>query len=227
MPGDASGRARLCGRASRVTGAAFHVTSACPDRISRRVSLRGRSRPPRLSRTSIEWSGSSSFSRPSDSTRWAPLGEGITMSSKEIVVGLGHQKSLWPVIHLAEERVRAVHGMAKKIVARSPGIEIEASRPKFEGEFTSIVVRFGPPAPRLKETLQEVAGQAPVRCDVVEVEGGVEFRCPRPRGRRPRRIRSARPATSSPPGSRCRRSGGRTGRTSAWCTSARRRSSRR
>ena len=47
------------------------------------------------------------------------------MSAKEIVVGLGHQKSLWPVIHLAEERVRAVHGMAKKIVARSPGIEIE------------------------------------------------------------------------------------------------------
>ena len=69
------------------------------------------------------------------------------MSAKEIVVGLGHQKSLWPVIHLAEERVRAVHGMAKKIVARSPGIEIEATRPKFEGEFTSIVVRFGPPRP--------------------------------------------------------------------------------
>jgi twitching motility protein PilT len=115
------------------------------------------------------------------------------MGSKEIVVGLGHQKSLWPVIHLAEERVRAVHGMAKKIVARSPGIEIEASRPKFEGEFTSIVVRFSPPAPRLKETLQEVAGQAPVRCDVVEVEGGVEFRCPSCQGppAQPDQIRAA------------------------------------
>jgi twitching motility protein PilT len=115
------------------------------------------------------------------------------MSAKEIVVGLGHQKSLWPVIHLAEERVRAVHGTAKKIVARSPGIEIEASRPKFEGEFTSIIVRFSPPAPRLKETLQEVAGQAPVRCDVVEVEGGVEFRCPSCQGppAQPDQIRAA------------------------------------
>src|SRR3954470_23002993 len=100
------------------------------------------------------------------------------MSTREIVIGLGHQKCLWPVVQLAEERVRAIHGSAKKIVARSPGIEIEAGRPKFEGEFTSCVVRFIPPSPRLKETLQEVASQASVRCDVVEGEGCMEFRCP-------------------------------------------------
>src|SRR3954454_11502291 len=64
------------------------------------------------------------------------------MNTKEIVLGLGPQNSLWSVVHLAEEQLRAAHGAPRMVVARAPAVEIEATRPQFDGEFQGFTVRL-------------------------------------------------------------------------------------
>ena len=93
---------------------------------------------------------------------------------KEVVLGFGQQKSLWSVVQLADEQLRTIHGSPRRMIVRSSGIEIEASRPQFEGEFQSFAVRFRSPQRR----------------------SGVAGRVPRSRARWP--ARSARPTGRSP-----------------------------
>ena len=87
----------------------------------------------------------------------------------------------------------------QKIVARAPGIEIEATRPKFEGEFTSIVVRFGPGCAVAEGDGHEVASHAPVSLRGRRARRAWNSAAPRRRGHRPSRSRSTGPATSSRP----------------------------
>ena len=67
---------------------------------------------------------------------------------KEVVLGLGQQKSLWSVVQMADEQLRTIHGSPRRMIVRSRGIEIEAARPQFEGEFQSFTVRFPSPVRR-------------------------------------------------------------------------------
>src|SRR4051812_36795758 len=53
------------------------------------------------------------------------------MNTKEIVLGLGPQDSLWSVVRLAEEQLRAAHGSPRVVLAQAPAVEMEATRPHF------------------------------------------------------------------------------------------------
>jgi twitching motility protein PilT len=104
------------------------------------------------------------------------------MIIKEIVLGLGPQKSLWSVAQLAERELRTGHGAPRKVIARAQGIEMEAVRPRNEGEFQSFTVRLKTPLGPLKEVIQGFATKSTVRCEVVEREGFLELHCPGPTG---------------------------------------------
>jgi pilus retraction protein PilT len=104
------------------------------------------------------------------------------MNAKEIVLGLGPQKSLWSVARLADDQLRATHGAPRKVVVNAPGVEFEASRPQYEGDFQSFAVRLRGPAGPLKETIQGFAAQCPVPCEVTEKDGTLELHCPGPSG---------------------------------------------
>jgi pilus retraction protein PilT len=102
------------------------------------------------------------------------------MNTKEIVLGLGPQKSLWSVAHLAEDHLRVSHGAPRKVVAQAQGIELEAARPKFEGEFHSFTIRLRNPVGPLREAIQGFAAESPVACEVGEKNGALELHCPGP-----------------------------------------------
>jgi twitching motility protein PilT len=96
---------------------------------------------------------------------------------KDVVLGLGQQKSLWSVVQLADEQLRSIHGAPLKMVVRSRGIEIEAGRPKYEGEFQSFALRFTPTDKRLKDAILALAAKSPVSCEVAEDNGSLVLRC--------------------------------------------------
>jgi twitching motility protein PilT len=100
------------------------------------------------------------------------------MNVKEIVLGLGPQKSLWSVAHLAETELRARHGAPRKVIAQSQGLEIEAARPTWDGEFQSFTVRLRTPPPPVKEMVQGFSTKSAVRCDLTERDGVLELHCP-------------------------------------------------
>jgi twitching motility protein PilT len=104
----------------------------------------------------------------------------MTMITKEIVVGLGPQKSLWSVAHLAESTLRAGHGAPRKVIALAQGLEVEAARPKNEGEFQSFTLRLRNPLGPVKEMVQGFASKSPVRCELAEKDGVLELHCPAP-----------------------------------------------
>src|SRR5262249_45522209 len=102
------------------------------------------------------------------------------MNTKEIVLGLGPQSSLWSVAHLAEEQLRAAHGAPRKIIAHAPGVEVEATRPQYDGEFQGFAVRLRSAGGSVKEAVQEVAAHAAAPCEVAEKNGVLEVLCPGP-----------------------------------------------
>src|SRR3954447_23003523 len=102
------------------------------------------------------------------------------MNTKEIVLGLGPQDSLWSVVHLAEKQLRAAHGAPRMVVAQAPAVEIEATRPQFDGEFQGFTVRLRGVGGPVREAIREVAAHAAAPCDVVEKEGTLELLCPGP-----------------------------------------------
>jgi twitching motility protein PilT len=100
------------------------------------------------------------------------------MNIREIVLGLGPQKSLWSVAHLAESQLRAGHGPPRKVIAQSQALEMEATRPRNEGEFQGFAIRIRLPVGPLKEVMQGIAARCPFRCELAEKEGFFEFQCP-------------------------------------------------
>jgi twitching motility protein PilT len=102
------------------------------------------------------------------------------MNTKEIVLGLGPQNSLWSVVHLAEEQLRAAHGSPRNVIAQAPGIEMEATRPQFDGEFQGFTVRLLGAAGPVKEVVREVAAHAAAPCEVAEKNEVLELLCPGP-----------------------------------------------
>lgn len=96
---------------------------------------------------------------------------------KEVVLGLGHQKSLWTIVQLADEQLRAIHGSPRRMVVRSGGIEIEAARPQFEGEFQAFTVRLRWPTLELRRALEGFAARSPAACELAEDDGVLTLRC--------------------------------------------------
>jgi twitching motility protein PilT len=96
---------------------------------------------------------------------------------KEVVLGVGHQGSLWSVVQIADEQLRSIHGSPRRMIVRSGAIEIEAARPQFEGEFQSFLVRCPHATDRLKELFRSFAERSPDRCEVAEENGTLTLRC--------------------------------------------------
>ena len=99
---------------------------------------------------------------------------------KEVVLGVGQQSSLWSIVQIADEQLRSIHGSPKRMIVRSRGIEIEAARPQFEGEFHSFTVRFPQAGPKLKESVQQFVEASPVACEIAENNGSLVLRCAAP-----------------------------------------------
>lgn len=93
---------------------------------------------------------------------------------KEVILGLGHRESLWQIVQIADDQLRAVHGSPKKMVVRSGGLVIDAHRPQFEGPFNSFVVRFSGPYAESPQSIHAIVDQQQIECQVVEEDGTIE-----------------------------------------------------
>lgn len=96
---------------------------------------------------------------------------------KEVVLGLGHQTSLWSVVQIADEQLRAIHGSPRKMVVRSHDVTIEAYRKDFDGDFHTFVIHIqGDPAAGNADQLREIAAQQPAICEFTATEDALEIR---------------------------------------------------
>lgn len=94
---------------------------------------------------------------------------------KEVVLGLGSQNSLWSVVQIADEQLRAIHGSPRKMVVRSDRLAVEALRPTFEGDFHSFVIRVDKSHDNGKrDSLEGIVRKQNAVCQVVEEEESVE-----------------------------------------------------
>lgn len=95
----------------------------------------------------------------------------------EIILGTGQQSSLRTIIRIGEKELCRTRGSPRKLVAHAPNIEVQASRPQFEGEFDAFAVRLRAQG-QLLEAIKQFAGQAEPPCALAEVSGWQEIRCP-------------------------------------------------
>lgn len=95
---------------------------------------------------------------------------------KEVILGLGHQESLWQIVQFADEQLRSIHGSPKKMIVRAGDLMVEAHRPHFEGEFHSFVVRVHGNGDDRRKSIQEVAAKQQVECEVIENDEAIEIR---------------------------------------------------
>lgn len=96
---------------------------------------------------------------------------------KEVVLGLGHQTSLWSIVQIADEQLRAIHGSPQKMVVRSHRLTIEAYRKDFEGDFHTFVVHVdGGLEPDKVEHLREIAAQQAAVWEIIETDAALEIR---------------------------------------------------
>lgn len=116
---------------------------------------------------------------------------------KEVVLGMGQQKSLWSVVQTADEQLRTIHGSPRRMIVRSKGIEIEAARPQFEGEFQSFTVRFSHPVQGLRDSLAAFAKQCPVACETGDVNGFLSLSCAAPSAEQVEQLHQACDALST------------------------------
>ncbi len=94
----------------------------------------------------------------------------------EIVLGLGHQASLWTVVQLADQQLRTIHGSPKKMVVRAGSLTVEAHRPEYEGVFDSFLFRVdGLDDPELS-ALKKTASATHPPCEIIENGSAIEVR---------------------------------------------------
>ena len=91
------------------------------------------------------------------------------VAMKEVVLDVGPQTSLWGIVQIADEQLRSIHGSPKNMIVRSKGIEIEAMRPRFEGEFDAFTVRFPQVGGKLVEAVRSFAADCRVPCKVTKI----------------------------------------------------------
>ena len=94
----------------------------------------------------------------------------------EIVLGLGHQASLWTIVQIADQQLRSIHGSPKRMVVRSGNLTVEAHRPEYEGEFDSFLFRVNAPDDHVRNTLKQTASGTLPPCQVLEKGNEIEVR---------------------------------------------------
>ena len=109
-----------------------------------------------------------------------PDGVGLILSASSavanIIVGVGQQTSLNEILRIAEEELHQSQGPARKLIMRATGLEVIATRPRFDGEFDSFAIRLRAEG-RLLESLKQLETYSPVPCSLGDIEWGKEFRC--------------------------------------------------
>lgn len=93
---------------------------------------------------------------------------------RDLIVGIGAHKSIPQILAVADHELRRTRGAPRKIVVRGPGIEIQASRQGFEGEFPALVVRVKSQGKHADE-LRHLAEQSKGVFAVAEKDGMLEF----------------------------------------------------
>ncbi|MBX3420453.1 MAG: PilT/PilU family type 4a pilus ATPase [Pirellulaceae bacterium] len=99
---------------------------------------------------------------------------------REVVLGCGHQKSLWSIVVIADEQLRSIHGSPRKMVVRSRTLSVEALRPDYEGEFHSFTIHVHLPASELdncRRALTEIVSVQQADCRLVDETGGLQVQC--------------------------------------------------
>jgi len=95
---------------------------------------------------------------------------------KEVVLGLGHQSSMWNIVQLADEQLRSIHGSPKKMIARSGNLSVDAHRPDYEGVFDSYAFRFHGLHEDVREAILKMPCTQSSLCQIHEAEGETEIR---------------------------------------------------
>lgn len=99
---------------------------------------------------------------------------------RELVLGCGHQKSLWTIVNIADEQLRSIHGSPRKMVIRSKMLSVEASRPDYEGEFHRFVIHYLQPPANLIESvkrIEAICASQLADCRVSQANGILEVEC--------------------------------------------------
>ncbi len=99
---------------------------------------------------------------------------------KDVVLGLGQMRSFWRIIEAADEQLRTIHGSPKRMIVRSPEIEIAACRPDFDRDFQDFTVRFPDCSPTLKQSLESFATECSIDCELKVDEGSLVLHCSTP-----------------------------------------------
>lgn len=98
---------------------------------------------------------------------------------REVIFGCGSQKSLIAVVHLADIQLKKSRGIPRKLVAKSPNLEVLATRQAFDADFNSYNVRIKTHG-KLAEAIKQLPAQQAPGCTVTEKDGWIEFHCPAP-----------------------------------------------
>jgi twitching motility protein PilT len=94
----------------------------------------------------------------------------------DVILGVGHQKSLLNVLRLAEAQLQKTRGSPRKVIVHAPGIEVQATRQRFDGEFDTFAVRLRIDG-KLLESVRHIPAECSVPCSIVEDHGFHELRC--------------------------------------------------
>jgi len=94
---------------------------------------------------------------------------------KEVVLGVGHQSSLWSIVQIADDQLRSIHGSPKKMVIRSGNLTIDAFRPSYEGEFNSFIVRLqSSNGDQQRAHVRELVNQQPTKNEIRDQDDIIE-----------------------------------------------------
>ncbi len=94
----------------------------------------------------------------------------------EHILGMGTKKSVREIVALAEQHIGRLEGIPCKLIARTPGLTVEASRPDQTGAFDAFLIRIRKDQPCLNAVREAVADLHDV-CTVSETDEWVAFDC--------------------------------------------------
>lgn len=95
----------------------------------------------------------------------------------EIIIGAGRQKSIRDVAKIAEDELKSVEGIPRKISGRSDDVDFVVERQEFKGEFDSFTFRVRAGGKTIKALMQIAEEWADV-CEHSEEGGYHTFICP-------------------------------------------------
>ena len=89
----------------------------------------------------------------------------------EIILGMGHHKSIRKIVALSDETLRKTRGVPREVTGHSGSVEFVAERPDYDDDFASFTLRVTAAGP-LADKLMEAASELGDACEH-SVENGV------------------------------------------------------